>query len=162
MADNARPSELDIVYNPSLGAYLIWRTCGGFFGEAGLGMPLPFAFLALPLALHSQTRRIGASTNNSSGLSLFAAKLGLHQEDLLAVHERALSLRELTLASIAVATASGLIAINLESALLLPFQTKIPTQPEVVVKMGVVCEKFGAWFARIPPEQVASILRVSF
>jgi|SRR6185437_12775850 len=162
MIDKARPSELDIVYNPSLGAYLIWRTCAGFFGEAGLGMPVPFAFLALPLALHFQTRRIAASTNKASGLSLFAAKLGMHQEDLLAVHERALALRELTLASIAVATASELIAINSESALLLPFEARLPKQPEVVVKTGVVCEKFGVWFARIPAEQVASILRMSF
>lgn len=161
MTDKAL-SELDIVYNPSLGAYLIWRTCTGFFGEASLGMPVPLAFLVLPLALHSQTRSFGASTNNASGLSLFAAKLGAHQEDLLAVHERALALRELTLASIAAAAASELVAINSESALILPFDTRIPKQPEMVVKLGTTCEKFGVWFARVPAEQIASILRVSF
>lgn len=162
MRGKEHPSELDLVYNPSMGACLVWRTCRGFFAETGFGMPMPFAFLTLPLALHLQTRRIAASTNTASGLSLFAAKLGTHQEDLLAVHSRALELRELTLTSIAAAAASELIAVNAESALLLPFETKLPKQPETIAKLGAVCEKFGTWFARLPTEQVASILRVAF
>jgi len=156
------PSELELVYNPSLGAYLMAHACRGFFGEQGRGIPVPLAFLILPLTLHEQTRRFGNSTNMTSGLSLFAAKLGTHQEDLLAVHERALVLRELTLTSIAVAAASQLIAIDAESGLFFPLDVKFPKQPEAIAKLAALSTKFGAWFARIPPQQVASILRVSF
>jgi|APEBP8051072433_1049376.scaffolds.fasta_scaffold00283_13 hypothetical protein len=156
-------SELDLVYNPSLGAYLLWCADRGYFSEVSEGMPIPLAYLVLPLALHWQSRKIGISTNKPSGLTMFAAKLGEHQEDLLAVHQRALALRELSLASISLACATRLMAIDPGAAKVLPLEAnKLPKPSESIQKLGALCEKFGTWFARLPPEQVGSVLRIEF
>lgn len=162
-SDRARLSELELVYNPTLGAYLLWSATRGYFSENSEGMPLPLAFLVLPLALHWQSKSIGVGTSKTSGLTLFAAKLGTHQEDLLAVHQRALALRALTLSSIALACASKLMAIDPASAQVLSLEVpKLPKPPESIQKLGALCDKFGAWFARLPSEQVSSILRIEF
>lgn len=157
-----RLSELELVYNPVLGAFLLWRTCQGYFAETSLGLPVPLAFLALPIALHGESRDTLTRTNASSGLSLFAAKLGTRQEDLLAVHERALALRGLTLASIAAGGMAQMLFIDPEAANLLPLDVKPPTTPHEIAKLGKACEKLGMWLARMPIEQVASTLRVAF
>lgn len=101
-------------------------------------------------------------TKLSSGLTLFAAKLGTRQEDLLAVHERALALRSLTLASITAGVMTQMLHLDPETVKLLAFDTKLPTPAGDVAKLGKTCEKLGAWFGRLPAEQVASTLRVSF
>ena len=156
-----RLSELDIVYNPAMGAYLIWRACRGYFSQEGKALPLPFAFLVLPVALHRQSSSMAASTRDASGLTAFATKLGAYQEDLLALHERALMLRELTLASIVAASMAEMIQVAPASAELIAFDTK-PTPGAAMVKLGAMCEKFGGWLARLPAEQVSFTLRVSF
>ena len=158
-----RPSELDLVYNPSLGAYLVWSAGRGYFEECSQGMPLPLAFLVLPITLHWQTKEIAAATLKSSGLTLFAAKLGAQQEDLLAVHQRALALRELSLASISTACATKMAVVDAASASMISLGVnKLPKPPDGICKLGAISEKLGVWFARIPPEQVASTLRIEF
>jgi hypothetical protein len=86
-------TELEIVQNPALGAYVLWRFGVGFQSEDGRPAALPLAFLVLPLLLHQPTLKMIKSTQKASGLALFAAKLGQERENLLAVHERALALR---------------------------------------------------------------------
>jgi len=155
-------SELEVVYNPALGAYLLWRTATGHFAETSTALPLPLAFLILPIALHEQTREAAARTQPSSGLTVFAAKFGEQQEDLLAIHHRAVVLRELTLASIAAGTLVGLLRVHAIDAQLLAHDKKPSTPDPALVRLGAVCEKLGRWFARLPIEQVASTLRVAF
>ena len=158
-----RPSELDLVYNPSLGAYLVWSAGRGYFEECSKGMPLPLAFLILPIVLHWQSKEIATATLKSSGLTLFANKLGAQQEDLLALHQRALSLRDLSLASISLACATKMAVIESKSASILSLSVeKLPKPPDGIRKLGAVSEKIGVWFARISPEQVASTLRIEF
>jgi hypothetical protein len=158
-----RPSELDLVYNPSLGAYLVWSAGRGYFEECSQGMPLPLAFLILPIILHRQSKDIATATIKSSGLTLFAAKLGAQQEDLLAVHQRAIALRELSLASISTACATKMAVIESSSASIFSLEvSKLPKAPDAIRKLGAVSEKLGAWFARISPEQIASTLRIEF
>lgn len=158
----SRLSELDRVYNPALGAFLLWRTCQGYFGEASHGLPIPLAYLALPIALHGESRDTLTRTNPGSGLSLFAAKLGAKQEDLLALHERALALRSLTHASITTAAMANMLHFDPAAAKLLPLDAKPPTPSPDTVKLGRACEKLGTWLARMPIEQVAITLRVAF
>lgn len=158
----SRLSELDRVYNPALGAFLLWRTCQGYFGEASHGLPIPLAYLILPIALHDASRDSLTRTNPGSGLSLFAAKLGTRQEDLLALHERALALRSLTHASISTAAIAKMLHFDPLDAKLLPLDAKPPTPSPNIVKLGRACEKLGVWLARVPVEQVASTLRVTF
>ena len=157
------PSELDLIYNPSLGAYLIWHAALGYFEEDGCAMPLPLAFLVLPLVLHQQSRDIGMSTYKTSGLTLFAGKLGEHQEDLLAVHSRMIALKHLSLNSVTLASAVRLVVVAPKSAEVLAQAIKPSlASKESIRRMGDLSGKFGAWFARLPIEQVATTLRVSF
>ena len=105
-------TELEIVQNPALGAYALWRFGVGYQTEDGRPPPLPLAFLVLPLLLHQPTLKMIASTQKASGLTLFAAKLGQERENLLAVHERALALRRLSLQSIAMGVDHRLLTLD--------------------------------------------------
>src|SRR5262249_8795438 len=51
-------SELEIVQNPALGAYAIWRFGLSFQTEEGRPPSLPLAFLVLPLVLHRPTLEV--------------------------------------------------------------------------------------------------------
>lgn len=155
-------SEIDRVYNPALGAFLIWRASGGYFIESSHAMPVPAAFVVLPVALHAQSRLALESTNLPSGLSLFAAKLGKEQENLLAVHERALALRSLTLASISAGSMARLLKVDAQTATIYPLEPSPPKPPADIIKLGKACEKLGRWCARLSLEQLASTLRIAF
>ena len=68
-------TELDVVQNPAIGAYLIWQFTLGYQEDGAEVAPIPLAFLVLPMLLHRQTFDEVASTRKASGLTLFAAKL---------------------------------------------------------------------------------------
>ena len=70
------------------------------------------------IVLHRATLDIVTSTNRPSGLHIFAAKLGKEQEQLLAVHDRALLLRALTLQSVAVGVSGRLLSVDYKDATL--------------------------------------------
>jgi hypothetical protein len=159
-------NEFEIVQNPALGAYAIWRFGLGFQEEEGRPAPLPLAFLVLPLILHRPTLEVIRSTRKSSGLALFAAKLGEERENLLAVHVRALALRRLTLQSIAMGLDAHLLTINYIEATLRgntpePWMRK-PTLPERIRGFTGAAEKVGYWFWKVGLYQVASTLKVEF
>ncbi|WNH54491.1 three component ABC system middle component [Stenotrophomonas oahuensis] len=157
-----RLSGLDLIYNPSLGSFLFWRAASGYFSECGRGLPVALAFTVLPIALHDQSRRVLFGTKLPSGLTLFAAKLGVEQESLLAIHNRTLALRSLSLASLTAGVMSEMLILDSTSATILSMSSAPPQLSPNMQKLGLGCEKLGVWFARIPIEQVASTLRVSF
>src|ERR1700675_3067915 len=101
MAKSTRTlSELNLVQNPALGAYVLWQFGLGYQSLDGEAAKLLAVFLVLPIVLHRPTLELVGSTQKGSGLALFAAKLAEREENLLAVHTRALVLRPLTLRSI--------------------------------------------------------------
>ncbi|MBB4378462.1 three component ABC system middle component [Bradyrhizobium sp. SBR1B] len=164
MVGPGRLSELQIVQNPSLGGYLIWQFGLGFQAEDSQRSSFLLPFLVLPLLLHKPTLDLVASTRRSSGLALFAAKLGEQHENLLAVHSRALALRGLSLQSIAIAANRGLVTIDYGSG---HFRSntpekKLPALPERVRAMQPAAQKIGFWFSRMSVHQIASTLRVQF
>ena len=61
-------TELEIVQNPALGAYALWRFGVGFQSDDGRPAALPLAFLVLPLLLHQPTLKMISSTHRASGL----------------------------------------------------------------------------------------------
>jgi hypothetical protein len=73
---------------------------------------LPLLFLVLPLVYHEQTEQFIQSTQRASGLRAFAAKFArtenLKQDLLVAIHDRMLALRPLTLESFSLALATHL------------------------------------------------------
>jgi hypothetical protein len=159
-------SELELIQNPALGAYAIWRFGLGFQSEDGRPAPLPLVFLTLPLLLHQSTREMIVSTQKRSGLALFAAKLGEERERLLAVYDRALALRRLTLRSIAMGIGSRLLTLDCAAATLRantpePGAPK-PQLPERIRGFSGAADKLGYWFTKVGLQQTASTLMVSF
>jgi hypothetical protein len=51
-----RPTELGYLFNPGYCGWLLREAVEGYASEAPGGMPLPLAFLALPVVLHKPTR----------------------------------------------------------------------------------------------------------
>jgi hypothetical protein len=169
MREVARPlhiSEAALVQNQALGAYALWKFCLGYQDREGLPAVLPLAFLVLPLILHSPTLAMVLSTHKSSGLHLFAGKLGDKREDLLAIHGRALALRRLTLDSLVCAEQSGLIRIEPTMATIWSINPsedlRMPALPERIRRLGPACERIGYWFAGLTDQQVVHTLRVEF
>lgn len=162
----ARLSEAAIVQNEALGAYAIWRFGLGFQERDEQAVPLPLAFLLLPLVLHAPTLAIVLGTQKASGLHLFAGKLGEQREDLLAVHGRALALRQLTLGSLMVAEQSRLVRIEPSTATIRAFsphhELQAPPLPERTRRIAPASEKIGYWFAGLSDQQVAHTLKVAF
>ncbi|MDX6464518.1 MAG: hypothetical protein QOE55_8215 [Acidobacteriaceae bacterium] len=159
-------TELEIVQNPALGGYALWQFGLGFQSEDGHPSPLPLAFLVLPLVLHRPTLELVLSTRKASGLALFAAKLGEERENLLALHERALTLRRLSLQSIAVGVGSRLLTVDYVAATLranaaVPEMSK-PKLPERIRGFSGAADKIGYWFSRLSLPQVVSMLVVEF
>jgi Family of unknown function (DUF6521) len=159
-------SEFEIVQNPALGAYAIWRFGLGFQSEESRPAVLPLAFLVLPLVLHRPTLELITSTRKASGLALFAAKLGEERENLLALHERAHILRRLTLQSIAMGISSHLLTLDYQAATLrantLEPNIRKPVLPERIKGFSGAADKVGYWFSKVGLPQVAATLAVEF
>ena len=159
-------SEIEIVQNPALGAYTIWRFGIGFQSEDNRPAAFPLAFLVLPLLLHRPTLEVIGSTQKASGLALFAAKLGKERENLLAVHERAFVLRRLTLQSIAMGIGERLLTLDYSSATIRAntpeSDSRKPILPERIRGFSGAAEKVGYWFSRLGLHQIASTLAVEF
>jgi len=163
---NPQLSELEIVQNQALGAFAIWQFGLGYQADDGRPAALPLAFLVLPLLLHTQTLETIQSTRRASGLTLFAAKLGEERENLLAVHERARCLRELTLESIGLGIRSKLLSLDYADASVranaLLGSSANPPLPERLKGLPKSAEKIGYWFSKAGLTQVANTLKVEF
>lgn len=159
-------NEIEIVQNPALGAYILWRFGLGYQSEDGRTPLLPLSFLVLPLLLHRPTLDVVSSTLKPSGLTLFAAKLGKERENLLAVHERALALRHLTLQSIGLGINQRLLTLDYTSATIranTPETTvRKPAIPERIRTFSGAADKVGFWFSQLSFHQIASVLTVEF
>jgi hypothetical protein len=162
-----RLTELDIIQNPAIGAYLIWQLALGYQEEGAKAVPIPLAFLVLPMLLHRQTFDEVASTRKASGLPLFAAKFDKEREILMGIHGRAIQLRPLSLQSIGVAVTSKLVRIDYQTAQfhghpLDLLDVRKPKLPERLKGFASAADKLGYWFSKLGLVQIASTLRVDF
>lgn len=163
MAVQAIQSEVDLVQNTAFGAVLIWRFGLGFQEESRSVPPLLLhCFLVLPICLHQETLDLVSSTQRSSGLALFASKIAQIKENLLAIHLRALSMRQLTLESLGVGETSRLLTVDYESARVAANTMAAPQIPERIKEHMSGAAKLGSWCARLPLDQVATLLKVDF
>lgn len=139
----------------------MWSFARGFQAEKiDQHAQLPSFFLILPMILHAETLAVLRSTQTPSGLAKFAAKLGEERERLYSVHQRALALRELTLQSVAVGVTTGLLRIDYTEATVRANELKLPAPPERLKHHIAGAEKLGRWFARLPQNQVFSLMQV--
>ena len=163
----AELGELEAVQNPAIGAFLMWHFALGYQEDGAESVPLPLAFLVLPILLHRATFDEVASTRKTSGLALFAAKFDKERETLMALHDRALQLRELSLQSIGVAATARLVRVNYAEAGMHAYPlsligAKKPRLPERLKGFDLAAEKLGYWFSKLGLPQIASTLRIDF
>lgn len=165
---NGLTKEVRNVQNPALGAGLIWRFVCGYNANNPTRnpAPLPLLFLVLPIILNEQTEKFVDSTLKATGLRAFAAKFSktenAKQDVLLAVHDRMLALRQLSMDSIRLALATRL--ISLDGATVIPLsetQAKAGI-PLDVKRMMKNSEKLGMWCGSLTMHEIATTLKVRF
>ena len=154
-------SPVQLVQNPALGSALLWRFAKSFQEETVSRLVnLETLFLVLPLIFHRATLGQISTTQVGSGLGKMVSKLAEHREDLLAVHDRVLALRHLTLQSVGTGMATKLLSLSYETGNVRANEVKLPRQPERLKLAISGAEKLGRWFARVPADQVFSLLQV--
>ena len=154
-------TPVTLVQNPALGALLLWKFCTGYeLEKPGDLALLPSLFCVLPIVFHGPTLRELKSTNLPSGLSKFAMKLGDRREALVAIHDRALAMRDLTLASVAMGIATRYLRLNFNTAHVSATVQRLPTIPERLKNQYAGAEKLGRWFARLSLSQAFSTLKI--
>jgi len=157
----ATETPVTLVQNPALGSLLLWKFCIGYQAEKPGDLALmPSLFSVLPIVFHGPTLRELKSTNLPSGLSKFAMKLGDHREALIALHDRALAMRDLTLASLAMGIATRYMRLDFNTAQVSATDQRLPIIPERLKSHYAGAEKLGRWFARLPLSQAFSILQI--
>jgi len=155
------PSVVELIQNAALGATLIWRFGRSFQEESsGKICPLPSVFLILPLLYNAGTLEHVRSTLPGSGLGKFIGKLSENREQLLAIQDRAISMRQLTFESVAVGVSCQLLSLNYEQAMLRANEQRLPQYPERLKGHFAGADRLGRWFARLPQSQVFHMLRV--
>ena len=159
-------SEIAIIQNSALGAYAIWRFGVGYQNVVGAPPSFLAAFLVLPAVLHKPTLETIAGTLKSSGLALFASKLGEQREVLLSFHERARELRPLSLRSIGMGLNARLLSLDYANGMLrsnaFSLSSANKAASEQARSIGGAAEKFGGWVAASGLQQAAHTLKVSF
>lgn len=158
-------NEASLVQNTALGAISIWRFVAEFQKQGGAPCILPLCFLVVPIIFHHITLDAAKGTNPSSSLGKFVEKFSANREELLAIHDRMLALRGLTLRSLFMANAQELIAILPEGAAVVPLRTSNISKasvPESVRPIIRTAEKLGGWCASLTVAQISNQLRVFF
>lgn len=154
-------SPVELVQNPAFGSLVLWQFTKGFQDEVVSRQPnLELLFLVFPLVLHSKSLAHIATTQVGSGLGRLAAKLSDNREDLLAVHERARSMRRLTLQSIGTALSTKIMSLSYETGNVRANEVKVPRPTEGTKQHFAGAEKLGRWIARVPASQAFSLLQV--
>lgn len=157
----ANETPITLVQNPALGALLLWKFCRGYQKERPDILPvLHSLFCVLPIVYHAPTLGELKSTNLPSGLVKFATKLAEHREALIALHDRALAMRELTFASVATGAATRLLRLNYSTAEVSAIDESLPVIPDRLKYHYAGAEKLGYWFARIPLSLAFSTLQI--
>ncbi len=161
--------ETQNIQNPALGAGLLWPFACGFTESHRTSdrVPLQLLFLVLPVLYHKATGEFVKGTLKASGLRAFAAKFGeskaSKQELLLAIHDRSIRFRPLTLQAIKIALGTRLISIQPDGTVFALSQTKgasgIPADAKQMMKDA---EKLGAWCSQLTLHEIATTLKLRF
>jgi len=162
-------SETHIVQNPALGCVLLWRFAAGFTRahKTEASPVLQLAFIVLPTIYHQETCELLQKTQYQSGLNGFVDKFtrsDVAKSDLLlAIHNRAIALRSLTLDSLRVGVRHHLLAISASTGTFIPLSNSPPSAVAVSARpLLKAAEKLGAWCAPLTLFEITSALKVAF
>jgi len=162
--------EVRAVQNPALGSVLIWRAASSYQKSHATGsfMPLPLAFLVLPVLFHEETSALVAGTRTASGLRKLTEKFCSSEESktdlLLAVGGRAITMRELTWESILLAVTSNMLSLDTGKGTLMSLSETplISGVPHPIRPMLSNAEKLGAWFSGLTLYEIGLQMQVTF
>jgi Family of unknown function (DUF6521) len=161
--------EIHLMQNPALGAVLLWRFASAYAEAqaAHSSVPLPLLFVVLPAVLHEPTAAHIRSTQQRSGLRVFASKFTEgrpSQLDLLIqLHDRALRWRSRTLEALRVGIAMGLLRINADGTVSAGSNSWTPNRQSKSVKnLSNNAEKMAGWCAALSLDEVALTLHLRF
>lgn len=165
---NTLAREVRNIQNPALGAGLLWRFVCGYVASNPTRepAPLPLLFLVLPIILHEQTEEFVKSTQKSSGLRAFVAKFGYasnsKQDLLLAIHDRVLAFRQLSLDSLRLALATRLVYLDVATVIPLSETKAEAGIPPDIKRLMKSAEKLGIWCGSLTMHEIVTILKVRF
>jgi len=158
-------TEVQAMQNPALGAVLVWRFACGYCPENAWenGAPMALAFIVLPIVLHDRTRSGVAATQMASGFRKFEGKFKEKGDLLLAINQRTIAMRPLSLRSLRLALASGLLTLLPEKGALWPRTYATPRgTAKSVEELMKSAEKLGTWCSSLSLFELSGILRVEF
>jgi hypothetical protein len=165
---SALTKEVRNIQNPALGAGLLWRYVCGYVGThpSRDPAPLPLLFVVLPIILHEQTENFVQNTQRASGLRTFAAKFARSenskQDLLLAIHDRMITLRTLTLESFRLALSTRLLHLDGASVIPLSETQAVAGIPPDVRRLMRNADKIGSWCGLLTIHEIAVSLKVRF
>jgi hypothetical protein len=161
--------EAHNVQNPALGSMLLWRFAVGYSASGTHNaVPMPLVFLVLPVLFHEETSEMLASTLAKSGLRMFVSKFeesSVSKNDLiLALHDRAASMKTLSMDSMRLCLSSRLLVLDVKTGTIAATsitapRAGIPTSLGPLLKSA---EKLGAWFSNLSIHEIATTLKVNF
>jgi len=162
--------EVRAIQNPALGAVLIWRAASSYQASHPTSdfMPLPLAFLVLPVLYHEETAALVGSTRTASGLRKLTEKFRSAEESktdlLLAVEGRATEMRELSWESLRLAFTSNILALDTAKGTLLSLSETplVSGVPQQIRPMLSNAEKLGSWFSSLTLYEIGLQMQVTF
>jgi len=157
------------MWNPALGAALIWRFASSYGKQASESeaVPLLLFFLVLPVTFHRRMAEVAKKTNRPSGLRKFAEKFtgsaDSRRDELAALHERCARLRSLTLEAIGLAASAGMLEVDFDRATITANGWKGEKDvPESVRSMLQAAARLGYWCSDLSVADISATLKVAF
>lgn len=154
-------SEIDRVQNPAFGATLLWAYGKSYQSTVSSeASHLLLCFLILPLCFHRSTLDKIKGTRLRSGFGKFCEKLGEKREELVAVHERCLELRDVSFSAVSFGEQRGILSVDYGEASVWALDLRPPKYPERISDHVKGAEKLGTWFSSLQPPEIFRALRV--
>lgn len=158
-------NEAQLVQNTALCSIALWLFVREYVVKANHSCPLPLCFTVLPIVLHYASLEYAVKTNPSSAMSKFLEKFKDNREELLAIHNRMIVFRPLTLRSLQLACSKNLLSITAsEAGVKNVYEGSLPPscRPERIRKILSASEKLGKWYAPHSVSDISMSLRLSF
>ena len=153
-------NEFDIIQNEALGTIAIWRFTLQYSMIKKKGPLLPYCFSILPLLYNRKT--LNNIFNRNLGVGFFKALSDEHSM-FIGLNDRIESFRELTIKSILIGSATGLLLYDENTTEIIPIRKTLPFQLKhyELSKIDKGAKRLGQWYADIGEQQIYKLLRIN-
>ena len=158
--------EYQNLYNPALGATILFRFSEGYSKKSNEGVPLPLLFVVLPMIFQERSLAIIAVTN--VGLRKFVNRFSEKEygmtDSILSFPLRVDEMLELSKKSLQIALLTKMLILMPSDGILFPgsykkFDVVLSSDVE---KMLQQAKKFGSWCSQLSLFEIENMLRVEF